>query len=1586
MSNEERRMNLTEIHILSPNDELLVTLTEETGLISAPFREELNRIPDQPFSFIVESDVEESLFVVEENQVVFKDKDGDFRLYVIKELNEIDNMSGPETEAICMPAFSEELSDHIVVDRRFSNQSAQNALNGAVAGTRWIAVVEGEFGLESTNFYYETSIDAVWKVWNTWGGDIKDVIEFEGNEIKARKVKLLQRLGADRGKRFEIDHDLEEIQRTILSYPVTALYGRGASLAIEDEEGNETGGHSRYINFADVEWQVSRGDPVDKPLGQIWVGDLGALQKYGRWHNGKLLHREGTWQNSDIEDPLELLKATWDQLQRIKEPETNYRLTAHLLEHIAGYEHEKVSLGDTTRAINRRFARPIEIQSRVIALEYDLLDIEGTAVVELGQFLSVHEPDDRIEKVIAKVNDRSGVWDNPTIPPVTDDRFADIIPDTPSNFNVQGMYQNVLVSWNYDGASHIKHYEVYASEVPGFIPSPETLVFRGKTGSYVFIGETDKQYYFRVRAVNYHGKSSPFTSERTGIVARVLTEDLMFDPATQEQLNALEEEAQRLANSAKAEAEESANAYTQEEIQRKEQEILTTMNNRIVEVNQEIDRVRTDTYTIQSSLETFQTSVNTDISSLQETANNLQSRVGNNERDILSAGNKIISIEENIDSINGTVSTTITELSQVNSTLTEQQTTIEQQAGLIATKANQTSIDTLTGRVSTTEGSIETLAGQVSIKANASDVYTKTEINTELGKKVDTTVYSNKVAQIDTSINGILANVSAIESEVSDVDSRLVNAVSQLDIQAGLIAAKAEKTEVYTKTETDGRISTQINNAKAEIKITTDSIQQSVSSLSQTVEGHSTQFTHVNSSITQLNNSIEQRVTKTEYQTDQNNLVIRLDSAESRITQTESEIQQRVTTTTYNSGLAGKENTVFKQNAAPSHSNGRLWLDTSKTPNILYRSNGSAWVKATPTTAAEVGAYSSTDGATLAGRVTTAEGSLVTLAGEVTLKASKTEVDTLTGRVSIAEGSITTLAESIELKVDKDGVIGSINLSSEEFKIDVSKVTINGDLEVLNGTVRIKELAVGRVAIAHGAIDSLRLAHGVVQNIHIETATIESAKLKSVHADKLTAGIIHVDRIPVINSDKINVTSLSAISAILGNVTAGTISGVSIFGSSFNANFIGSGDDVYGTTRLVNSGLYFNTSNDDGSMYGSVRSETIYRSSGIKYEFVRDGIGSWSWEYDGYGMRFSGYGGFMNRQWGLYQDPYSFGEIALYNDEDINIIGRNINIDGSTTIKSHGDGRSILKLDIERSWSFVQDGVGSNAHLALRSDIANKRFSIKNLRGQSVAEFVANDPVQSGTTRFFTDIQLYGNNISPRFKDSADLSNSRSTIFSIPFRYVDDNLDLISEVARISLENYNSTGTGWYGITDRRHVGFTFYTRNNNAWTESARITPNGDMRLAGSIYAPGSYNTTTGSAPNAFVSSLGQLARSTSSIKYKEDVEDLWKDEYEKILELRPIWYRSKGDMDRKDWSYVGLIAEEVHEIEPRLVHYKKAYREETDEKGNKVQIPIPLNELEPEGVQYERLAVYLLPIIKKQQETIINLEKRVKALEKIA
>lgn len=69
---------------------------------------------------------------------------------------------------------------------------------------------------------------------------------------------------------------------------------------------------------------------------------------------------------------------------------------------------------------------------------------------------------------------------------------------------------------------------------------------------------------------------------------------------------------------------------------------------------------------------------------------------------------------------------------------------------------------------------------------------------------------------------------------------------------------------------------------------------------------------------------------------------------ETKIDQNEQNISLRAIATE----VEGK---IFKQGSAPAHINGRLWLDTSVTPNVLKRSTGSAWVNVTPTSGAEIG-------------------------------------------------------------------------------------------------------------------------------------------------------------------------------------------------------------------------------------------------------------------------------------------------------------------------------------------------------------------------------------------------------------------------------------------------------------------------------------------------------------------------------------------------------------------------------------------------------------------------------------------------------
>ncbi|PAE90949.1 phage tail spike protein, partial [Shouchella clausii] len=749
---------MTEIYIFSRHDELLASLSEDTGLIQARFREELNQLPDQPFSFTVDAGAEEAEHVIEENQVVFRDKEGELRLYVIKEVEDVGG-DVSETTALCEPAFME-LKEHVVVDRRFVDQTAQRALDAALEGTRWTGRVEIELGQATTNFYYITSVDAIWKIMNVWGGEFKDVVEFDGNRITSRRIRILARRGVDDGKRFEIGHNTEEIQRTVLSYPFTALYGRGASLPIEDEDGEHTGGYTRYIDFGDVVWRKANGDPVDKPKGQKWVGDPEALQKYGREHDGKLLHREGIYENGDYEDPAELLKATWEQLQKVKKPEVTYRLSVHLLESLAGYEHEKVSLGDTARAIDRNFSRPIEIQARVIAIEYDLLDIEGTATVEMGQFLSVYEYDDRLDKVVREVNDNKRKWDTGG-GPIGPDKYPDIIPSVPVNVEALGGFRNVYVHWTFNiNEVYVAAYELYASEVKDFIPSPETMVYRGPLNGFDFQGETNKQYYFRVRAINYHGRASDYSAEVTALTQRVISDDILFGEDLAAKLRELSKEAKIIADgtidldqleeSAREQLKQDAKRYTDQEIQH---------------VSNAINQELADKAGLEYVDGRFQFT-DGKLAELDSIADDLQREVGD-------INGTVSGIATNIDEINGELSATATRLTNIDDTLSAQEADIRANAEAISARVTVDEFNTKTGELTSKVGGLELTAS--ALRADFG----------ELSKTVDGV--TEKQASLETSINGLKADVSSVETRVDkntgDI-TRVTSRTSQLELRA----------------------------------------------------------------------------------------------------------------------------------------------------------------------------------------------------------------------------------------------------------------------------------------------------------------------------------------------------------------------------------------------------------------------------------------------------------------------------------------------------------------------------------------------------------------------------------------------------------------------------------------------------------------------------------------------------------------------------------------------------------------------------------------------------------------------------------
>jgi hypothetical protein len=144
-------------------------------------------------------------------------------------------------------------------------------------------------------------------------------------------------------------------------------------------------------------------------------------------------------------------------------------------------------------------------------------------------------------------------------------------------------------------------------------------------------------------------------------------------------------------------------------------------------------------------------------------------------------------------------------------------------------------------------------------------------------------------------------------------------------------------------------------------------------------------------------------------------------------------------------------------------------------------------------------------------------------------------------------------------------------------------------------------------------------------------------------------------------------------------------------------------------------------------------------------------------------------------------------------------------------------------------------------------------------------------------------------------------------------------------------------------------------------------------------IKAVPTYNNASALASNLGIVSNGNIYRSTSSAKYKIDIETIQESYSDALLACRPVWYRSICPADRSDYSYWGFIAEEVAAIDPRLVHWK-TIEVTYDEKGSAIETTC---DPEPEGVAYDRFVPHLLNLIKRQKEQIEAMEARLSALE---
>lgn len=195
----------------------------------------------------------------------------------------------------------------------------------------------------------------------------------------------------------------------------------------------------------------------------------------------------------------------------------------------------------------------------------------------------------------------------------------------------------------------------------------------------------------------------------------------------------------------------------------------------------------------------------------------------------------------------------------------------------------------------------------------------------------------------------------------------------------------------------------------------------------------------------------------------------------------------------------------------------------------------------------------------------------------------------------------------------------------------------------------------------------------------------------------------------------------------------------------------------------------------------------------------------------------------------------------------------------------------------------------------------------------------------------------------------------------------------------------HNTGVGYFALSENTigagntALGFnagpnTTNLSNTTCIGNGATATNNNQMVLGNAavtqFFSYGAYVATTAFAPNMTVLNTGQIVRSTSSRRYKQNITDL-EINTSLIYKLRPVSFNSING----NFKHFGLIAEEVAEVIPQLAEYAK---EKDVVKGS------TLETLVPDAVQYSLLPVLLLKKVQKHEKIVIEQQQIIEKLHK--
>ena len=331
----------------------------------------------------IPTNCEASKLITNTSDLVLFDSKGNIQEFHITDIDDMDEYS-VNRSIYAEQSFGELINNIVTGDTAMpTTTNPSDYLAYILSFTRW------SVGTVDTSIYNAkweedltglTCLEAFQKLVEKYNCEFEIRYTIDGkNKITGRYVDLKKKIGNNYGKRFEDKKDIIGLKRNLdLDSVKTAIYPR-IKIDTQDENGNSV---VTYIDISSVAWSVSKGDPVDKPLGQTVLINPEADEIYKRYNTktGNLMEKimYAEWNGDTASDAEDLCRQAWSILKANGVLTPTIEVTASDLYRMSGnnsdYSHEQVDLGDTCIIIDKNFEPELRITTRVMEIEEDILN------------------------------------------------------------------------------------------------------------------------------------------------------------------------------------------------------------------------------------------------------------------------------------------------------------------------------------------------------------------------------------------------------------------------------------------------------------------------------------------------------------------------------------------------------------------------------------------------------------------------------------------------------------------------------------------------------------------------------------------------------------------------------------------------------------------------------------------------------------------------------------------------------------------------------------------------------------------------------------------------------------------------------------------------------------------------------------------------------------------------------------------------------------------------------------------------------------------------------------------------------------